>query len=153
MQVYDLLTEHIDPNYKEFNASLIPTLNPDSMLGVRMPDVRRVAKELSTDEAAAFMVRFAIGTLMQFYLGEAFRANQVDAVVRTANTWAGEYYLDMMVAWYFATALYAQWDTVVPYLEQQRLATWTHNKAIQKAIESRRISPERKDYLRGLRVK
>jgi hypothetical protein len=59
----------------------------------------------------------------------------------------------MMIAWYFATALAKQYDAVLPYLEQKKLAPWTHNKAIQKAIESRRISPEQKDYLRGLKVK
>ena len=59
----------------------------------------------------------------------------------------------MMIAWYFATALAKQYDEVLPYIEEQRLAPWTHNKAIQKAIESRRITPEQKEYLRSLKVR
>ena len=58
-----------------------------------------------------------------------------------------------MIAWYFATALAKQHDTALPYIEQKRLETWTHNKTIQKAIESYRITPEQKDYLRSLKIK
>jgi hypothetical protein len=64
-----------------------------------------------------------------------------------------EYYINMMIAWYFATALVKQYDSALPYIEQKRLETWTHNKTIQKAIESYRITPEQKDYLRGLKIK
>ena len=64
-----------------------------------------------------------------------------------------EYYVNMMTAWYFATALAKQYEAVLPYIEQQRLDSWTHNKAIQKAIESYRITPEQKEYLRSLKVK
>ena len=59
----------------------------------------------------------------------------------------------MMVAWFFATALAKQWDATIPYIEQRRLAPWTHNKTIQKAIESYRITPEQKEYLRTLKIK
>ncbi|WP_303238534.1 hypothetical protein [Leyella stercorea] len=59
----------------------------------------------------------------------------------------------MMVAWFFATALAKQWDQAIPYIEQRRLALWTHNKTIQKAIESYRITPEQKEYLRTLKIK
>jgi hypothetical protein len=64
-----------------------------------------------------------------------------------------EYYVNMMVAWYFATALAKQYEAVLPFLEDHRLDTWTHNKTIQKAVESYRISPEQKEYLRSLKVK
>ena len=64
-----------------------------------------------------------------------------------------EYYVNMMVAWYFATALAKQWEAVIPYIEERRLTQWCHNKSIQKAVESNRITPEQKDYLRGLRWK
>ena len=64
-----------------------------------------------------------------------------------------EYYINMMIAWYFATALAKQYNFAVPYIEQKRLETWTHNKTIQKAIESSRITPEQKDYLRSLKIK
>ena len=64
-----------------------------------------------------------------------------------------EYYINMMIAWYFATALAKRWDDALPYLQEHRLDPWTHNKAIQKAVESRRITPEQKEYLRSLKVK
>ena len=64
-----------------------------------------------------------------------------------------EYYVNMMRAWYFATALAKQYDAVIPYIEENRLDKWTHNKTIQKAVESYRITPEQKEYLRGLRIK
>ena len=63
-----------------------------------------------------------------------------------------EYYVNMMIAWYFATALAKQYESILPYIEQKRLDDWTHNKAIQKSIESRRITDERKAYLRSLKV-
>lgn len=62
-----------------------------------------------------------------------------------------EYYVNMMIAWYLATALARQWDTVIPYLEERRLSPWLHRKTIQKAVESYRITPEQKVYLRKLR--
>ena len=62
-----------------------------------------------------------------------------------------KYYVNMMRAWYFATALAKQWDSTLPLLAERRLDAWTHNKTIQKAVESYRISPERKTLLRGLR--
>jgi hypothetical protein len=63
------------------------------------------------------------------------------------------YYVKMMIAWYFATALAKNWDEVIPFIEGKKLEKWTHNKAIQKSIESRRISAEQKAYLRGLKIK
>ena len=88
--------------------------------------------------------------LMKFYLDGAFEPAHPELV---SNLRSGEYYIDMMAAWYFATALAKQYDAILPYLEQRRLDPWTHNKAIQKAIESRRITPEQKEYLRTLRIK
>ena len=70
-----------------------------------------------------------------------------------ASVRSEEYYVKMMVAWFFATALAKQWDQAIPYIEQNRLAPWTHNKTIQKAIESYRITPEQKKYLRTLKIK
>lgn len=63
-----------------------------------------------------------------------------------------EYYVNMMIAWYFATALAFNYEDVLPYLKDQRLAVWTHNKTIQKAVESFRIKPEQKEYLKTLRI-
>ena len=66
---------------------------------------------------------------------------------------SSEYYVNMMISWYFATALAKQYETVLPYIEEQKLDVWTHNKTIQKAVESYRITPEQKEYLKSLKVK
>ena len=95
-----------------------------------------------------YTVRFAMGMLMSLYLDEAFRPRYADWV---AGVKSEEYYVNMMAAWYFATALAKRWDDVFSYLTDHRLPVWTHNKAIQKAIESRRISPEQKQILRSLK--
>ncbi len=98
----------------------------------------------------AFTVRFAIGMLMKFYLDENFDPAMPLLV---ANTGREEYYIKMMVAWYFATALAKQYDAVIPYIADRRLDVWTHNKTIQKAVESLRISPQTKEYLRTLKIR
>lgn len=96
-----------------------------------------------------YTVRFAIDQLMSFYLEpDTFRCEYPE---RVAALRSEEYYVNMMIAWYFATALAKQWDAVVPYIENRRLSPWCHRKAIQKAIESYRISPEQKTYLRTLK--
>lgn len=97
-----------------------------------------------------YTIRFGIEMLMKYYLNEAFDTKYCDMV---AEIRSDEYYVNMMIAWYFATALAKQYDAVLPYIEQNRLAQWTHNKSIQKAIESRRITTEQKDYLRTLKRK
>ncbi len=97
-----------------------------------------------------YTVRFAIGMLMQHFLDSNFDPAYP---VLVANIRSDEYYINMMIAWYFATALAKQWDAALPYLQDRRLEPWTHNKAIQKAVESRRITAEQKEYLRSLKVK
>mgnify|MGYP002617696400 CR=1 FL=1 len=87
---------------------------------------------------------------MRWYLDEAFDPAYPALV---ADIRSDEYYINMMIAWYFATALAKQYDAVLPYLQQHRLDRWTHNKTIQKAVESYRITPEQKTYLRTLRRK
>lgn len=96
-----------------------------------------------------YTVRFGIGMLMRFYLDEAFRPEYPEWVAAIRSE---EYYVNMMRAWYFATALAKQYETVVPFLEERRLDAWTHNKAIQKARESNRVTAEQKEYLKGLKV-
>lgn len=96
-----------------------------------------------------YTVRFAIGMLMQHYLDDSFTEALAEKVCAVRSE---EYYVRMMAAWYFATALAKQYDRVLPFLEQRRLDVWTHNKTIQKAIESRRLSPEQKTALRALRL-
>ena len=97
-----------------------------------------------------YTVRFAIGLLMQHFLDERFRPEYADLVAAIRSD---EYYINMMIAWYLATALAKQYDLVLPYLEERRLDVWTHNKAIQKSLDSFRIAPEQKAYLRTLRVR
>lgn len=98
----------------------------------------------------AYTVRFGVGMLMKHYLDSAFSPEYPEWVA--ALRW-NEYYVKMMVAWYFATALAKQWDAALPYLTSRRLDRWVHNKTIQKAVESYRISEERKALLKALRIK
>ena len=214
-----------DENYRDFQAKLIPGMEPETMIGVRTPALRAYAKELtkradvmefldalphlyfdenqlhafilsgmkdfeqcvravdrflpSVDNWATcdqlspksfgknhaallpwiekwiaskdtYTVRFGIGMLMQHFLDADFDPAYLEWV---AELQSEEYYINMMRAWYFATALAKQHDAVLPYLEAQRLDTWTHNKTIQKAVESYRITDEQKAYLKTLKVK
>ena len=228
-----MLTEEIreelfrlrDENYRDFQAKLIPGMEPDTMIGVRTPALRAYAKELSKrpdigeftgamphryfDEnrlhafilsemkdfeecvlavdrflpfvdnwatcdqlspkvfgkhrtallpwietwlasGETYTVRFGIGMLMQHFLDTDFDPTYPAWVAAVKSE---EYYINMMRAWYFATALAKQYDTVLPCLEEQRLDGWTHNKTIQKAVESYRITDEQKAYLKTLKVK
>lgn len=214
-----------DTAYRDFQCKLTPSITPDRVIGVRMPQLRKVAREIKgSPEAKAFLealphayydednlhglllcqytdyekniaaleqflpyvdnwatcdllrpkafekhpsqlpqqlhmwikqphvytVRFAIGMLLAFYLDEAFESQYLDWVCEIQRE---EYYINMMAAWYFATALAKQYDATIPYLQENRLPLWTHNKTIQKAIESRRITDEQKTYLKTLRRK
>ena len=98
----------------------------------------------------AYTIRFGISMLMRYYLEDAF---QMEYPEKVAQIRSEEYYVNMMRAWYFATALAKQYDKILPFVEKQKLDVWTHNKTIQKAIESYRITPEQKEYLRGLKIK
>lgn len=97
-----------------------------------------------------YTIRFGIGMLMAHFLDEDFSPEHLAWV---AGLRSEEYYVNMMIAWYFATALAKQWDKAIPYIEQHRLDKWVHNKAIQKAVESYRITDGQKSELRTLRVK
>ena len=115
-----------DKQYAAFQAKLTPGVPMESFIGIRVPVLRKFAKEFTKETE---------------YL-------EIPVSVRNE-----EYYVKMMVAWFFATALAKQWDQAIPYIEQRRLAPWTHNKTIQKSIESYRITPEQKEYLQTLRIK
>ena len=95
-----------------------------------------------------YAVRYGIEMLMCHFLDDDFK---VKYAVSVAEIKSDEYYISMMVAWYFATALAKQYDAILPYIENRCLPQWTHNKAIQKAIESRRISDKQKEYLKRLK--
>lgn len=223
--VQSKLFELQDLKYKEFQCKLMPTVKPETVIGVRTPELRKFAREFSkTPQATEFLqilphmyyeenslhgfliekikdydaaiatveaflpyidnwatcdlispkvfkkhlpelyekikvwlksgrtytVRFGIGMLMSFYLNDAFEPEMLDLVAGVRNQ---EYYINMMIAWYFATALAKQYDAALPVLQEQRLEKWTHNKTIQKAIESYRIADDIKAYLRTLKVK
>ena len=95
-------------------------------------------------------MRYAMGMLMRYYLDEEFRPEYLGWV---ADVHSEEYYLNMMRAWYFATALAKQPEAALPWLTARKLDTWTHNKTIQKAVESFRIPSEMKQQLRMLRIR
>lgn len=214
-----------DEKYAEFQAKLTPSVDPELFIGVRVPDVRKLAKQLkNTPEADEFIkelphkyydenmlhgiliseikdfdraitetdrflpyidnwavcdimspkifkkhkvellekikewvktddtytIRFGMEMLMSHYLDEDFMPQYLEI---PASVKSEEYYVKMMVAWFFATALAKQWDETIPYIENNRLNKWEHNKSIQKAIESYRITDEQKSYLRTLKVK
>ena len=203
-----------DTDYREVQVKLIPTVDPEKVIGVRTPQLRKFAKELSRDpdaerfledlpheyfdenqlhafliselkdfdscilktervlpqidnwatcdqlspkvfkrwigSAHTYIIRFAVGMLMQHFLDEDYSEEYPELV---SSVRSEEYYVNMMIAWYFATALAKQYDSVLPFIESGRLDPWTHNKAIQKAAESFRITPEQKAYLRTLKRK
>ncbi|MBR1724663.1 MAG: DNA alkylation repair protein [Ruminococcus sp.] len=95
-----------------------------------------------------YTVRFGIGMLLAHYLGDDFKPEYMETV---AGIKSEEYYIKMMIAWYFAEALAKQYDPAIAYIEDGRLDEWTHNKAIQKARESYRIPEDTKNYLKTLR--
>lgn len=214
-----------DEKYQAFQVKLFPTLNPESIIGVRTPDLRSYAKKLLKQEEIAlflsdlphryfdenqlhafiisemkdyercigevksflpyvdnwatcdqmspkvfkkhlpellvcikewirsdetYTIRFGVGMLLEHYLDDAFSLEYPEMV---AGLRSSEYYVNMMIAWYFATALAKQYEVILPFIENRRLDTWTHNKAIQKALESYRITPEQKECLKGLKIK
>ena len=214
-----------DTKYRDFQAKLLPTVDKETVIGVRTPALRKYAKQLAKREDVTvflndiphhyfdenqlhafviseikdfdscmteverflpyvdnwatcdqlspkvfkkhrqkllerirewigseytYTVRFAIGMLMQHFLDEDFDPSYPEMVAAVRSE---EYYINMMIAWYFATALAKQYETILPYIEDRRLAPWTHNKAIQKSVESYRITPEQKDYLRSLKIR
>ena len=224
-EIRDRLFSLQDAKYRELQIKILPNLEPESIIGVRTPELRQMAKELAVrEETGAFLkdlphryfdenqlhafilsgmkdytacmealerflpyvdnwatcdqmspkvfrkhrmellgsirkwiasdqaytIRFGIGMLMEHYLDGDFDPAYPEMA---AGVRSGEYYVNMMTAWYFATALAKQYDAVIPYIENRRLDPWTHNKAIQKAIESYRITPEQKEYLKTLKRK
>ena len=107
-----------------------------------------IKKWIASDET--YTIRYGIGTLMKLYLDEDFKEEYIKLVTEVESD---EYYVNMMIAWYLATALAKQWDAAIPYLRERRLSPWVHKKTIQKAVESYRITEEQKRYLKSLRYK
>ena len=109
--------------------------------------LRHIKEWIKSDKA--YTVRFGIGMLMQHFLDDDYDPLYPAMVAKVRSD---EYYVNMMIAWYFATALAKQYESVLPYIEERKLEAWTHNKAIQKSVESRRITDDQKRYLRSLKV-
>ncbi|MBP5608364.1 MAG: DNA alkylation repair protein [Lachnospiraceae bacterium] len=224
MDLNKKLFELQDMKYREMQIKIIPSIDPDSVIGVRTPDLKKIAKEMigsgehqsfvkvlphryfEEDQLHAFIistmkdydecmealeiflpyvdnwatcdqmspkvfkkhrkqllahikkwirskdtytVRFGIGMLMEHFLDEDYDPGYPAMVAKIRSE---EYYINMMIAWYFATALAKQYESIVPFIEENRLDDWTHNKTIQKSVESYRITPEQKVYLRSLKV-
>lgn len=214
-----------DIKYRDFQSKLIPTVEYETVIGVRTPELRKYAKQLAKTEGISefledlphqyfdenqlhafliseikdyercleeverflpyvdnwatcdqllpkvfknhekelledirkwmvsdktYTVRFSIGMLMKYFLDEHFNIEYPGMVAEIRSE---EYYINMMIAWYFATALAKQYEAVLPFIENHRLDMWTHNKAIQKSVESYRIAKEQKEYLRSLKRK
>lgn len=130
------------------NWAVCDVLSPNVLKNNREETLRKVDLWLKSEYV--YTVRFAIGVLMQYFLDKEFNDKYLEKIVRIEND---DYYVKMMQAWYFATALAKQWENAIVYLEQKKLKIWVHNKTIQKAIESRRISAENKKYLKALKIK
>lgn len=224
MKAQELLFQLQDKGYHDFQSKLIPTIPVETIIGVRIPAIRKLAKEYGKDpESVEFLkqlphtyydenilhallvaeikdyevcvkeverflpyvdnwavcdifsprvfrknrdrlidkikewadsehpytCRFGMEMLMIHFLDEDFRVEYLEI---PATVHSEEYYVNMMIAWFYATALAKQWDATIGYIEDQRLDTWTHNKTIQKARESYRITPEQKEYLKTLKM-
>ena len=235
--IQDRLFELQDKKYRDMQIKIIPTVNPDTIIGVRTPDLRRLAKELLKGDYKSFIedlphkyfdenqlhafiisgikdydecldcfnkflpyidnwatcdqlspkcfkkhkdkllkyiskwmkskkayaVRFAIEMLMSYFLDDYFDKKYNDMVsnVKFKSKYkdidlkldSNKYYVEMMIAWYFATALAKQYKDSLPYIKNKKLIPWTHNKTIQKAVESFRVTEQHKKELRSLKEK
>lgn len=146
---YDKCTEELDRflPYVD-NWATCDMISPKTFRK-HLPQLSEKAKEWIFSEHT-YTIRFGIGVFMKYFLDEAFSEEYTDIV---SSIRSDEYYVNMMIAWYFATALAKQYERVLPYIVGNRLDVWTHNKTIQKAIESYRILPAQKIYLKTLKIK
>ena len=129
------------------NWATCDQLSPKAFKKHKAELLKEIKTWLKSDKT--YTVRFAVGMLMQHYLDDDFNVAYPKLVAAIKSD---EYYINMMRAWYFATALAKQYDAIIPYIEQKKLDPWTHNKAIQKAVESYRIKAEQKEYLKTFRL-
>ena len=145
---YDACVNEIE-NFLPFidNWAVCDTMKPNVFKKNKDKLINKIKEWLKSDHI--YTVRFAIGQLMSLYLNEGFKEEYLDLVSHIRSE---EYYLNMMIAWYFATALAKQWDSTIKYIEEKKLSPWVHNKTIQKSLESYRVSDEHKEYLRSLKI-
>ena len=130
------------------NWATCDLISPKVLISQPEALLQKIEEWMASDHP--YTIRFGMEMLMRHFLDERFDKIYLDWV---AEKRSDEYYVNMMIAWFFATALAKQYEATLPYLENRVLDIWTHNKTIQKAVESYRITPEQKTYLRGLRVK
>ncbi len=130
------------------NWATCDQLSPKVFKKNRTELVKQIKKWIESKET--YTVRFAIGMLMGHFLDEDFDIKYPEMVAKIRSD---EYYINMMIAWYFATALAKQYDVILPFIEEKKMDIWTHNKAIQKSVESNRITPEQKEYLKSLKIR
>ena len=222
--ITDKLFKLQDKKYQELQYKIIPNIDNSTIIGVRTPEIKKLAKEVFKEDYKSFLeelphkyfdenqlhafiiseikdfnecidyinkflpyidnwatcdtlipkafkkntdkliievkkwikskedytIRYGIGTLMRFYLNDEFKEEYLELVSKIKSN---EYYVNMMIAWYFATALAKQYDSTIEYIESNKLDTWVHNKTIQKAVESYRITDKQKNYLKTLKRK
>lgn len=144
---YDACVESID----EFlpcvdNWAVCDILSPKIFKNHKTSLLQKIKAWSASDKT--YTCRFGIEMLMSYFLDDNFKPEYLE-IPTSVNS--EEYYVRMMIAWFFATALAKQWDATIKYIEDNILDTWTHNKAIQKARESRRIAPKQKEYLKTLK--
>ena len=146
---YDECVEKID--------RFLPYVNNWATCDLMSPKIFKKHKEKLIEDIKRWMasshtytIRFGIEMLMSFFLDEDFKEEYLHMVAEVSSE---EYYVNMMIAWFFATALAKQYKKTLPYMENKVLEKWTHNKSIQKAVESRRITKEHKEYLKSLKIK
>jgi len=130
------------------NWATCDQLSPKVFKKYRKELLTHIKEWINSDKT--YTVRFGIGMLMEHFLDEDFDPAYPEMVAEIRSE---KYYINMMTAWYFATALAKQYEQVLPFIENKKLDTWTHNKAIQKAVESYRITDEQKTYLKEIKVK
>lgn len=128
------------------NWAVSDTMNPKSFKKNRDKLIKEIQKWVKSKKT--YTCRFGVDMLMSHFLDEDFKEEylKIPAIIKS-----NEYYVNMMIAWYYATALAKKWDETIKYLEDNKLNKWVHNKTIQKAIESYRISEKNKDYLKSLK--
>ena len=128
------------------NWAVCDTLRPKVFAKYKSRLYPLVLKWIESEKT--YTCRFGLDMLMTYFLDDAFAPEQLEIPTKVESE---EYYVRMMIAWYYATALAKQWNATIPYIENRRLPDWTHKKTIQKACESRRITPEQKEYLKKYR--
>ena len=128
------------------NWAVCDTLRPLAFKKNKQGLMDKIKEWIASEKT--YTCRFGVDMLMTYFLDKDF---QPEYLKLPAAVHSEEYYVNMMIAWYYATALAKQWDSTIPYIEDKKLDLWVHNKTIQKACESNRISPEQKEYLRKLK--